>query len=324
MPEILEQLEDKNSDLPEDDRPPLVVIAGPTASGKTAVGMELAQKTGGEIVSADSVQIYRFMDIGSAKPTMEERARVPHHMIDIRSPDEDFSAGEYVREARACIDGILRRRKVPIVVGGTGLYIRALLGGILDLPPRDPDIRRSLLEEEQKGGPGTLYELLQGIDPETARKTPRQNLFRIVRTLEVFRITGKRISDLQQEHGFRSRPYRSLFICLSLERKILYERIDMRVDCMINGGLMEEVARLVQRGYSLKLNPLQSLGYRHAALILAEDLDHREAIRLMKRDTRRYAKRQLTWFRSEPGVLWMSPDDMQNIECLVDHFLSRR
>jgi tRNA dimethylallyltransferase len=264
------------------------------------------------------------MDIGSAKPSMEERARVPHHMIDIRNPDEGFSAGEYVKEARVCIESILNRGKIPMVVGGTGLYIRALLGGILDLPPSDPDIRRSLIEEEQQGGPATLYERLQGIDPATARTTPPQNLSRIIRTLEVFRITGKRISDLQQEHGFRSRPYRSLFICLSLERKILYERIDMRVDCMINGGLMEEVERLVQRGYSLKLNSLQSLGYRHAALILAGDLDHHEAIRLMKRDTRRYAKRQLTWFRSEPGALWMSPNDMNNIECLVDHFLSRR
>ncbi|MBI5570786.1 MAG: tRNA (adenosine(37)-N6)-dimethylallyltransferase MiaA [Desulfomonile tiedjei] len=304
------------------DRPPkIVVLAGPTASGKTEIGIRLAEAINAEIVSADSIQLYRYMDVGSAKPSPEERARIRHHMIDIRNPDEDFSAGDYVREARQCIRNILERGKLPLVVGGTGLYIRCLLGGILELPPSQPALRRKYLEEEEKGGPGTLFGKLAELDPPSAVRTGPENISRIVRAFEVMELTGKRMSELMLNHSFQDQPYRYLFLCLSPSRDKLYERIDVRVDSMIKGGLLDEVAMLQRRGYSRDLKPMQSLGYRHAAMILAGETTVEEAIRLMKRDTRRYAKRQGTWFRSEPEVLLCDPDEIDGIGLKIDDFL---
>lgn len=302
------------------NRPQIVVIAGPTAAGKTSVGIELAQKFSGEIVSADSIQIYRHMDIGSAKPTPEQRSLVAHHMIDIRDPNDEFSAGDYVKEARTAIRGILQEGRVPIVVGGTGLYIRSLLGGIADLPLAQPVFRRRMVEAE-KAAKGTLFDRLIQVDPATARRTPPDNIPRIIRALEVFEVTGKRMSLVQEEHSFQDRPYSHIFICLSLNRQLLYERIDKRVDSMIRGGLLEEVVYLYERGYSPNLNAMQSLGYRHAGMILSGKVEAQEAIRLMKRDTRHYAKRQLTWFRSEPGVLWFDPAETAGIGSMVANFL---
>jgi tRNA dimethylallyltransferase len=302
--------------------PKIVVIAGPTASGKTAVGMQLAERLSGEIVSADSIQIYRFMDIGSAKPTVEERKQVAHHMIDIRDPDQEFSAGDYVREAREAIDGILQKGRVPIVVGGTGLYIRLLLGGIADLPPAESVLRRRMMEAET-ASTGSLFDRLMQIDPVTARRTSPANVPRIIRALEVFELTGKTLSQVQKEHSFLNRPYRHVFICLSVNRPLLYERIDKRVDSMIESGLMEEVDSLRERGYSPSLNSMQSLGYRHINMSLSGQIEMQEAIRLMKRDTRHYAKRQLTWFRSEPEVLWFDPEEIAGIGLMVTNFVER-
>jgi tRNA dimethylallyltransferase len=302
--------------------PKIVVIAGPTASGKTAVGMQLAERLSGEIVSADSVQIYRFMDIGSAKPTVEERKQVAHHMIDIRDPDQEFSAGDYVREAREAIDGILQKGRVPIVVGGTGLYIRLLLGGVADLPPAQSVLRRRMMEAETASA-GSLFDRLMQIDPVAARRTSPANVPRIIRALEVFELTGKTLSQVQEEHSFLDRPYRHVFICLSVNRPLLYERIDKRVDSMIESGLMEEVDSLRERGYSPSLNSMQSLGYRHINMSLSGQIEMQEAIRLMKRDTRHYAKRQLTWFRSEPEVLWFDPEEIAGIGLMVTNFIER-
>lgn len=302
-------------------KPRIIVIGGPTASGKTTVGLELAEPRGGQIVSADSVQIYRYMDIGSAKPSRDERSRVAHHMIDIRDPDEGFSAGDYVREARKCIGEIFREGGLPLVVGGTGLYIRALLGGIVELPAANPGLRRELRGLEGKEGPGALFKRLAELDPVCADRTPPENIARVIRALEVIELTGKRLSEIQDRHCFRNRPYETLFICLNLPRQILYERIDKRVDSMIEGGLLKEVLQLYGRGYSRELKSMQSLGYRHAGMVMAGQMDLREAVRLMKRDTRHYAKRQLTWFRSEPGVLWCDPDDIKGIGLKVSNFL---
>lgn len=285
--------------------------------------MRLAEEFGGEIVSADSIQVYRYMDVGSAKPTPQERSRVPHHMIDVRDPDEDFSAGDYVRQARESVSHIVHKGRVPLVVGGTGLYIRMLLGGIIDAPPADPQLRQWLLEQEERLGQGTLFARLCEVDPESARKIPPQNIARIVRALEVFALTEKPLSSFHHGHGFRDRRYRYLFICLAPQRKVLYERIDKRVDSMIKGGLLEEVRGLYERGFHRRLKSMQSLGYRHAGMILAGETDEQEAIRLMKRDTRRYAKRQMTWFRSEPGTLWRDPDNEPQIRFEVSHFLGR-
>ncbi|MFH1112854.1 MAG: tRNA (adenosine(37)-N6)-dimethylallyltransferase MiaA [Pseudomonadota bacterium] len=302
------------------DPPCLVVIAGPTASGKTQCGIELAEEFRGEIVSADSVQIYRYLDIGSAKPTPEQRSRVTHHMLDIRDPDEDFTAGDYVREARERIRDIHARGMVPLVVGGTGLYIRLLLGGIADLPPKNAALRRRLRQEEEER-PGSLFELLLTLDPETARSTAPHNLVRIVRALEVHELTGRSFSDVGREHALRDRPYRPLLVGISPERQVLYERIDTRVDGMVKDGLFEEVERLYQRGFTWDLKPMQSLGYRHAGMALAGEMDKHEAIRLMKRDTRHFAKRQLTWFRSEPDTLWFDPEGRARIRFAVANFL---
>jgi tRNA dimethylallyltransferase len=305
------------------DKPDIIIIAGPTASGKTAISIELAERIGGEIVSADSIQIYRYMDVGSAKPSPEEQRLVQHHLIDIREPDQDFSAGEYVRCARESIRRVRKKGRVPLVVGGTGLYIRLLLGGIADIPPAQPAIRERLKAEETEKGKGTLFRKLAEIDPETAAITPQENLARIIRGLEVFESTGKKISEIQREHAFRDRCYRSLFLCLDPGRQVLYERIENRVDNMIKGGLLEEVAALYERGYGRELKSMQSLGYRHAGMILAGEMDFGEAVDLMKRDTRRYAKRQFTWFRSEPEVLWIGPDQITEIGAMVDNFLGR-
>lgn len=304
-----------------DDKPNIVVVAGPTASGKTAIGIELAERFDGEIVSADSIQIYRFMDIGSAKPNPEERRRVRHHLIDIRDPDEEFSAGDYVRNARESIRGILRKGRVPLVVGGTGLYIRTLLGGIVQMPPGRPEVRQKLREQEKQEGEGTLFQRLSELDPDTAAITPANNLARIIRGLEVFESTGKTMSELQRQHAFRDRPFRSLFLCLHPDRQVLYEQIDNRVDNMIKGGLLEEVAGLHERGFGRELKSMQSLGYRHASRVLAGETSLDDAAELMKRDTRRFAKRQFTWFRSEPEVLWIGPERINGIGSIVDNFL---
>jgi tRNA dimethylallyltransferase len=287
------------------------------------VGIRLGERFGGEIVSADSVQIYRYLDVGSAKPTPEERARLPHHMIDVRDPDQDFSTGEYVREARGIINRISAAGRVPLVVGGTGLYIRALLGGIVELPSADQNLRRQLREQEKTLGEGTLFRELTRVDPEIAGKISPRNIPRIIRALEVCRLTGKKLSELQRSHSFGDRLYRHLFVCLDPGRPILYERIDNRVDIMIKRGLIEEVSQLLQRGYARELKSMQSLGYRHAAMVVAGETDLDEAIRLMKRDTRRYAKRQLSWFRSEPDALWFEPQHGNKIETVVGNFLGR-
>lgn len=302
------------------DRPSIVVIAGPTASGKTTIALRLAEKYRGEIVSADSVQIYRYLDIGSAKPTLEERERVRHHLIDIRDPDEDFSAGEFVREARQVIADLVGRGKLPFIVGGTGLYIRLLLGGIAESPPGDPQLRARLMEEEREEE-GTLLRRLAEVDRESAERIPRGNLRRVIRALEVFSLTGEKMSDIQQRHALQDRPYDCLFVCLDTERRVLYERIENRVDSMIEDGLVEEVTSLYARGYSPELNSLQSLGYRHAGFVVAGEMELGEAVRLMKKDTRHYAKRQMTWFRSEPEAIWYDPSEISGIEAKISFFV---
>lgn len=297
------------------------MVAGPTASGKTDVAIDLALKFNGEIVSADSIQVYRHMDVGSAKPTSEQLAAAPHHMIDVRNPDEEFTCGDYVREARQCIADIVARGRTPIVVGGTGLYIRALLGGIIELPAPDPAIREKLRREEEREGSGALYKRLAQVDPLSHDRIEPENLVRIMRALEVYESTGNRLSELQEKHGFGDRPFDYVFLCLSPGRDVLYDRIAKRVDTMIQIGLLKEVCNLYQKGYSGDLKPLQSLGYRHAGMIIAGRMESHEAIELMKRDTRRYAKRQLTWFRSEPGVIWIDPEDRERIEFEVANLL---
>jgi tRNA dimethylallyltransferase len=302
-------------------KPKLVVIAGPTASGKTGTGIATARAVNGEIVSADSIQIYRGMDVGSAKPTPDERLLAVHHMIDVCDPDADFSAGDYVKAAREVIADIVRRNAVPIVVGGTGLYIKALLGGLADLPPVDPAIRETLRERASVEGADALHSELTRLDPEAAGWVKAHNTTRVIRYLEIFLSAGRKVSEILREHAFADRPYHTLFLTLDPGRATLYERIDRRVESMVKGGLLEETARLIERGYARSLKSMQSIGYRHAGMVLAGEAPLEDAVSLMKRDTRRFAKRQYTWFRSEPECTWIAPDDTQRIGTCVEDFL---
>ena len=284
---------------------PILIIAGPTAVGKTDASILLAQELKAEIVSADSMQIYRGMDIGTAKPTREQRKLVYHHMIDIVEPDQPYSAGDYLRDARAAIDGILASGGTPIVVGGTGLYIRALTRGLFHGPPADLELRERLLLREAEGEPGLLYADLVKVDPEAAVKIHPNDLRRVVRALEVYYLRDKKLSDFQREHSFQDRPYQFRLLFLVRSRSELYPRIEQRVDQMIAAGLEAEVRTLMERGYLPELSSLQGLGYKHFMDHFLGKTSRDEAVALLKRDTKRYAKRQFTWFRREPEAVWV-------------------
>jgi len=284
---------------------PILILAGPTAVGKTDASILLAQELGAEIVSADSLQIYRGMDIGSAKPTPDQRKLVYHHLIDIAEPDQPYSVGDYLRDARSAIDGIIASGSVPLVVGGTGLYIRALTRGLFHGPPADLDLRERLLQREAEGEAGILYADLVKVDPEAAVKIHPNDLRRTVRALEVYYLKDRKLSEFQREHAFQDRPYRFHLVFLVRSRAELYERIERRVDQMLAGGLEAEVKTLMDRGYNPELASLQGLGYRHFIDHFSGKTSRDEAITLLKRDTRRFAKRQFTWFRREPEAIWV-------------------
>jgi len=289
--------------MPDDK--PILILAGPTAVGKTDASLLLAQEQGAEIVSADSMQIYRGMDIGTAKPSLEQRRLVYHHMIDIVAPDQPYSAGDYLRDARAAIDGILASGGTPIVVGGTGLYIRALTRGLFQGPPADIELRERLLLREGEGEPGILYSDLVKVDPEAAVKIHPNDLRRTIRALEVYYLRDRKLSDFQREHSFQDRPYRYRLVFLVRSRSELYPRIEQRVDQMIEAGLEAEVKALMERGYLPGLSSMQGLGYKHFLDCFLGKMSREEAVALLKRDTRRFAKRQFTWFRREPEVVWV-------------------
>lgn len=303
-------------------KPKIVVLCGPTGIGKTAVGLELSEKFGGEIVGADSMQVYRHMDIGTAKPTPAERRRVAHHMVDVADPDEDFDAVLFSKQARAAIAQVIRRGRVPFVVGGTGLYIKALLHGLFQSESVDPAIRDRLKQEAAQNGGAALYERLQKIDPGTADRLHPNDSFRIIRALETVESTGKAISELHQQHGFADDPFNALKIGLQMDRPKLYERIDRRVDLMIAAGLVQEVEKLLAAGYGAELKSMQSIGYRHVVDFLTEKLTWEECVRTLKRDTRRFAKRQFTWFGADPLIQWYETDRLEEITRQVDGFLA--
>jgi len=296
-----------------DDRPRLIVVCGPTAAGKTGVGIALARALNGEVISADSMQVYRGMDIGTAKPTPAERAAAPHHLIDVADPDEPFDAERFTRLARPLALSLAAAGKVPVIVGGTGLYIKALLGGLFRAPPTDPDVRRQLASEADALGAPALHARLQEVDAETAGRLHPNDRVRILRALEVHASTGRPLSALQREHRFRDAPFAALKVGLALERTELYERIDRRVDAMVAAGLEEEVRGLLARGYGPHLNSMQSIGYSHMADFVAGAVDQPECLRTLKRDTRRFAKRQMTWFRADPEVVWLEPGRLDEI-----------
>ena len=279
----------------------LLVIGGPTGSGKSDLAVRLAEEIGGEIVNADSMQIYRGMDIGTAKPSAEEQARVPHHLLDIVSPDVNFTASDFRREAAAAIVDIDRRGKKAVVVGGTGLYIRALLEGLVDSPTGDPELRRQF--DAVPGG--ELLRRLALVDPETAQRLHPNDRVRIVRALEVHAQTGRPISAFRSEHAFSGDYYDTLKMAIKVERQELYRRIEIRVENMLQCGLVDEVRSLLAKGYNRELKAMRSIGYKEIAAYLAGETTLDAAVALIKRDTRRYAKRQMTWFGRENEIYWL-------------------
>lgn len=305
-------------------KPKIVIIIGPTAVGKSAVALELATALGGEIVNADSQQVYRYMDIGTAKPSAAERQRVPHHIIDVVDPDEEFSAARFRALAAAAIEQIQQRRRTVIVCGGTGLYIKALTKGLFVGPARDERIRLRLSAEAERLGLAVLYERLERVDAAATSWIHPNDRQRILRALEVFELTGRPMSEWQKQHGFGESDFDCLTIGLNSDRKALYAAINQRCETMIAQGLVEEVTGLVQRGYGLDLKPLQSVGYRHAGLILTGAMNQAAALELMQQDTRHLAKRQLTWFRGVKEIRWFHPEARAEIRAAAESFLKRQ
>ena len=302
-------------------KPPVLVICGPTGIGKTAAAIAAAVTFGGEIISADSMQVYRHMDIGTAKPTIEERARAPHHLIDVVNPDEEFNASRFSRAAREIAVAVDRRGAVPIVAGGTGLYIKAMLYGLFHAEPPDPLTRQRLRQEADEVGPEALHRRLAVIDAQAAGRIHPHDTFRIIRALETAAATGEPITDHHRRHGFRESPFRVMKIGLDIDRQALYDRIDRRVDAMIDAGLLDEVKGLLSRGFGGDLKSMQSLGYRHMIAFTTGRLTWDEAVRTMKRDTRRFAKRQLTWFRADKEIVWSAPENIRALFPKIDVFL---
>jgi tRNA dimethylallyltransferase len=306
-------------------RPPVVVVTGPTAAGKTEIAIELALRFGAEIVNADSMQVYRYMDIGTSKPGPELRARVAHHLLDVVTPDVVYSAGRFAREARAAAAAIHARGRAVLLVGGTGLYIRAFVSGLIDAEEVDPERRRALeldqARAEAEGSPGRLHERLAALDPESARAIHPRDSRRIVRALELAEAGGAPASLRRRRHGFGDRPFRVLHLALDPGVAALDARIDARCAAMIEAGLLREVRELRERGYGPELRSMQAIGYRHLQAVVegAETLANARAA--MQRDTRRFARRQRTWLRRVEGVVWLPPEDRDAIAARVEAFL---
>jgi len=287
-------------------QPAILVVTGPTASGKTRLAIEVAEAVGGEIVSADSMQVYRHLDIGTAKPTAQERRRVPHHLIDVADPDEEFHAARFVAEADRAIADIAGRGRVPVVCGGTALYLKALIHGLAPAPGRDPAVRAELEARWDRGEREALRQELARVDPETARRLHPNDRTRIVRALEVWRVTGRPISELHRAHRFGPVRYRALMVGLLTDRPGLYRRIDERVVSMVEAGWVEEVRRVLSMGYGAHLPPLRAIGYRQICAHLLEGRPLDQAVAEIQQETRRFAKRQMTWFRRMP-LRWVPP-----------------
>ncbi len=297
----------------------VAVLVGPTAVGKTAVALNLAETLGAEIVNADSMQVYRELDIGTAKPTPAEQTRVPHHLLDVADPDEHYDAARYAGQARKIIAGLHRRGVPPLVVGGTGLYIKALLAGLFHQDEAVPEVRARLARELAERGLPTLLARLKSLDPATAQRLAPGDTYRILRALEVVEATGRPISVLHADHNFGDRPYTTLKLGLDLPREELYRRIDDRVKVMLTQGWLEEVRGLLKR-YPAGIKPLQALGYRQLVAYLEVRLPLPEAIEQTQKETRRYAKRQLTWFRADPEIRWFHPGKEEDMLALLRDF----
>ena len=289
---------------------PLIILTGPTAVGKTKASIGLAKALNGEIISADSMQVYKYMDIGSAKIRPEEMDGIKHYLIDELEPDEEFHVVRFQQMAKAAMEEIYAKGKVPIVVGGTGFYIQALLYDI-DFTENEEDTayRMELEQIAKENGPEKLHEMLQEVDPESAETIHANNVKRVIRALEFYKLTGQKISEHNEKERAKESPYEFCYFVLNNDRKLLYDRIDLRIDKMLEEGLLEEVTSLKNKGYTKDMVSMQGLGYKEILDYLNGECSLEEAIYILKRDTRHFAKRQLTWFRRERDVIWVDKNN---------------
>ncbi|HHV65054.1 MAG TPA: tRNA (adenosine(37)-N6)-dimethylallyltransferase MiaA [Peptococcaceae bacterium] len=299
---------------------PLIVIVGPTAVGKSALGVELALKLNGEIISGDSVQIYKKLDIGSAKPTKEEQKGIPHHLIDLLDPKESFTVASFQIITKKLIRDLQERKKTPIIVGGTGLYIRSILDDFAFPQEGSEEIKKKWHEYAKVYGNIALHSKLEEVDPVSASRLHPNDTFRVIRALEVYELTGKPLSE---QRSYKEKEYPELdasviYVGLKAPREIIYDRINKRCENMIKQGLIEEVKNLLNEGYSPKLKALQSIGYRHSIYYLKGLVTLNEMLRIFQRDTRRFAKRQLTWFLRDPRITWYDISELSLEDILFD------
>jgi len=305
--------------------PPVVVVSGPTASGKTAIAIRLAGRFEGEILNADSMQVYRYLDIGTAKPTLAERALVPHHLIDIVAPDVQYNAGRYARDARRAAQGVEQRGRVVFLVGGTGLYIRAFLEGLMQGGGAVPERRRAFEEEHRAavaaGEPRRLHDRLATLDPESGARIHPNDLVRIIRALELIEASGRSLSELRRSHHLGERRYRTLHLVIDPGPEKLKACIDTRCVQMVEAGLLQEVRDLRERGYGPELSCMRAIGYRHMQPVIDGSDTLANVLVEMQRDTRHFARRQRTWLRSLPDAVWMEPDDEEGLLSAVGAFL---
>lgn len=302
---------------------PLIILTGPTSVGKTSLSVSLAKAVDGEIISADSMQVYKFMDIGTAKITNDEMGGIPHYLISEIEPDEEFNVVKFQQYAKGYINSIHERNKIPILVGGTGFYIQAVLYDIDFEESESDDAYRAELELLAKTkGSGYLHALLKDADPESGAAIHPNNTKRIIRALEYVRLTGKPISAHNEEQRKKTSPYNYKYFVLNMDRKKLYDRINNRVDIMIKNGLVKEVQSLLDMGYSKGMVSMQGLGYKEIIDYLEGNCTLDEAVEILKRDTRHYAKRQITWFKRERNVIWIDKDNYANDDEIIEYIIS--
>ncbi|MCF6152632.1 MAG: tRNA (adenosine(37)-N6)-dimethylallyltransferase MiaA [Candidatus Kuenenia stuttgartiensis] len=299
----------------------ICILTGPTASGKSQIALKIAEKTGAEIVSADSMLIYRGMDIGTEKPCTEIRTKIPHHLIDIRDPWEEYSVGNYIKDFEIVTNNLYEQEKPFIVVGGTALYLKAIMDGLFEGPPANWEYRNQLKTIAKEQGTESLYHMLGTIDPKTASRLHSNDQRRIIRALEVFQQTGTSISSYQTQFGNKNPKYHCIVVAIVHDRKELYRRIESRVDDMFSRGLVDEVKTLMSNPLGLSKQASQALGYKEVLDLLKENYLLPDAVNAIKQGTRRFAKRQMTWFRSFSDIHWVTADSPENADSLAENIL---
>ena len=296
------------------------VIVGPTCSGKTKLALAISDKVNSEIISADSRQIFKLLNIGTAKPSKQELHSVKHHFIDLLNPDEEFNVSKFEKESLKIIEDLFQTDKLPIVVGGSGLYIKTLIDGIIDVPDTDPNFRKELLEIRKEKGNEFLYEMLKSIDKQSADSMLPQNWKRVIRAIEIYKTTNQKFSDIKNKN-IRTTDFQFMQFGLLWNRQELYDNIEKRVDEMIEMGLVDEVEKILVAGFSPALNSLNTVGYKEIINYLNKEISFEKAIEFIKRNTRRYAKRQMTWFNKDKRIMWIEVDNQSSFEKIADEIL---